>query len=111
MSLGIYNISRPSTGRNTGMTPTIPADYITPRHARPAPFDPATITLEGNSNYLGSRKLRASTDQQHIKVRNLLDEDAVVNGSKIWHRETEYMNTGNIRLGPIGQYELPSIPM
>lgn len=105
MSLGMYDISQPSGHDHiSGMTPYIPGGHPTPKHAKPAPFDPSRVTLEGNANYLGSRKLRASNDEKHVKVRELLDQDAVVNGCKVWHRETEYMNTGNVRLGPMCEY-------
>ena len=60
-------------------------------------FDPADHPVD--RNYLGSRKMRLSEDPKIVAVRNLLDNDAMIIGYKVWYRETLYMDTGIITTG------------
>lgn len=99
MDLQKYNIWKPCFGN--GIQPPKPPGWKTPKHAMPAAFDPTKVTLHGN--YLGSRKLRASQDPKDQRVIALLDQDAVSMARKNWNREVEYVQTGLIVLGPVGE--------
>lgn len=101
--LARYDIRAPTSPY--GLTPYIDnANLVVPVRARPPPFDPATVTLEGN--YLGSRAMRASKDPVNVYVLEMLDNDAVELGYKVWHRELEWMHRGIIWMGPRGEYHI-----